>query len=146
MKNIIIIIFFLISIKGTYAQTTQTQLDQSESIKQFVGIGKSNINKHALDNLLHGLKSENTGVLKYCIYFSGKYKVGKAVNPLVRILNSSSTNEDLKILTALSLYEIRSDDGMYSIYHASKFGSSERLKRKCFLLYNSFVLNKKVKS
>ncbi|MFA6980031.1 MAG: hypothetical protein WC209_12000 [Ignavibacteriaceae bacterium] len=140
--TLLIALFFSISIKVANAQTTETKLNQVELVKDLI----NNNYKHALDNFLQGLKSKNTGVLRSCIYFSGKYKIDKAVKPLVRILNSFSANEDIKILIALSLYEIGSDDGMYYVYQVSKFGSSEKLKRTCFLLYDAFLLNKNVRS
>lgn len=140
--TLLIAMFFSISIKVANAQTTEAKLNQVELVKDLI----NNNYKHALDNFLQGLQSENTGVLRSCIYFSGKYKIDKAVKPLVRILNSFSADEDIKILIVLSLYEIGSDDGMYYVYQASKFGSSEMLKRTCLLLYDTFMLNKNVRS
>lgn len=42
MKNIIIVILLLVSITATEAQTTQTQLNQVELIKQFIVSGNVN--------------------------------------------------------------------------------------------------------
>ena len=150
MKSLCVIIlvamFSSISIKPEHIQTTMIKFSQGELIKEVKRALTKEISKFALENLLHGLKSRNTGVQKSCIYFSGKYKIDKAVKSLAQIINSSSANENIKILAALSLYEIGSDDGMYSVYQASKFNTSKRLKRKCLVLYKNYLLNKKVKT
>jgi len=48
--TILIAIFFSISIKETYAQTTQTQLNQVELMKQFIGTWECELGKNTIYN------------------------------------------------------------------------------------------------
>lgn len=48
MKNIIIVILFLVSITGTEAQTIQTQLNQVELMKQFIGAWECELGKNTI--------------------------------------------------------------------------------------------------
>jgi hypothetical protein len=102
----------------------------------------NNIGNQSLENLIHGLKSDNAGVKKCCIYFCGKYKVEQSVKQLARILNSEKENEDVRILAALSLYEIASDDCAYYLRQITKFAENKKVKTKCYLLYTNLGLKK----
>jgi len=42
---------------------------------QNVSIKDLSTNKYALQNLLAGIKSDNEGVKRSCIYFAGKYRI-----------------------------------------------------------------------
>ncbi len=66
---------------------------------------KSSLNKKALINLITGINSENAGVRKSCIYFSGKYKVEEAV-PYLEFAYENNSSESERLLILRTLYEI----------------------------------------
>ena len=97
---------------------------------------------NAVASLVQGLNSNNIGLIKSCAYFAGKYKINQAVESLVNILSSKKYAVDVRILAALSLYEIGDKDGMTVLRDIAKSDSNLRLKKRCILLYNEY--NKKL--
>jgi hypothetical protein len=74
----------------------------------------------AIENLKEGITSDNDGLRKSSIYFAGYYKITEAANTLISQL-SVEKNRGLKILIALSLFEMKSDEGME--YIESRLGN-----------------------
>lgn len=95
--------------------------------------------KKEIQNLVSGLESKNLGVVKSCIYFAGKYKVNEVVDNLIRKINCDSLPEDVKVLSAKSIYQIGNSRGIYQLSQTGKFSINEKLRRICTLLYNDYI-------
>ncbi len=96
------------------------------------------ISKVAEQNFLNGLKSENTGLRKSCIYFAGKYKISGAVLPLMAQLRKEKDIET-KILIALSLYELGDARGMYLVKVVSDNDDNLKVRKRCTAIYDKYV-------
>jgi len=66
-------------------------------------------NKYALQNLVAGIQSDNTGVKRSAIYFAGKYRVAEAEDALIAQLKEEE-DPSTRILIALVLYEMGSEE------------------------------------
>lgn len=82
------------------------------------------------ENLIKGVKSDNSGLQTSCAYFLGEMKSGKALIPLLKLVKHGATEES-RIIAALSLYKIHSKIGMCQLNGLAKSDKSE-LVRKVF--------------
>lgn len=89
------------------------------------------------DNLLVGLSSENTGLKISCAYFLGEMKSNRAINHLLKILKSSDVEEE-RIIAALSLTKIKSEQSVFAVKQRIRFDDSKRVQRLCELFYNNY--------
>ena len=71
-------------------------------------------NKYALESLLMGIKSENYGVRRSSIYFAGKYRIAETEETLIEQLEREQ-NPDNRVLIALVLYKLQSEDGLMAV-------------------------------
>lgn len=93
------------------------------------------------ENLMVGLRSDNTGLRSSTAYYLGELKSRKAVIDLMRMLHNSD-DEAVRILSALSLIKIDDARGVFAVKRAAQFDKSERVKRMCSIFYNSWDKNK----
>ncbi|MBK7105753.1 MAG: hypothetical protein IPH62_10755 [Ignavibacteriae bacterium] len=94
------------------------------------------------DNLIVGINTDNRGLQVSCAFFLGELKSEKAVIPLLRMLKSGITEEE-RIIAALSLSKIKSEQGMYAVKQRIKFDDSERVQKLCAKFYNCFLANQR---
>jgi hypothetical protein len=85
-------------------------------------------------NLLIALNSDNYGLKSSAAQILGDIKSEKAVLPLMKILKSSS-DENLRIVAALSLYKIQNPRGMFAVRQAIRFDESKRVRMLCRNFY-----------
>lgn len=78
---------------------------QKQSIKDVTS------NKYALENLVAGIQSDNTGVKRSSIYFAGKYRIAEAEEALIDQLKVEE-DPSTRILIALVLFEMGSEKGL----------------------------------
>lgn len=97
--------------------------------------------KAAVANLIQGIKSDNTGLMKCSVYFAGKYRVKEAVPVLIDELNSANES-NCKVLIALSLYLIGDEKGIEAVYKIAKTDRNERVRHMCNAIYAEFSRNK----
>jgi hypothetical protein len=97
--------------------------------------------KAAIANLIHGIKSDNLGLMKCSVYFAGKYRVKEAVPVLIEELNSVN-DSNCKVLIALSLYLIGDKDGIEAVYKIAKTDRNERVRHMCNAIYVEYSRNK----
>ena len=90
------------------------------------------------DNLILGIKSDNTGLQTSCAYFLGELKSDKAMIPLVKLAKYGKT-EEARIIAGLSLYKIHSKIGMYQLKGLAKTDKSERVRRVFDRIYKKYV-------
>lgn len=95
----------------------------------------------AVANLIHGIKSDNLGLMKSSVYFAGKYRVKEAVPVLIEELNSAK-DSNCKVLIALSLYLIGDEDGIEAVYKIAKTDRNNRVRHMCNAIYAEFSRNK----
>ena len=86
--------------------------------------------EYAIKSILQGIKSENEGVKRSCIYFAGKYKIKEASEYLVEELPSLDDGELCSML-AWSLYQIGNESYCNELQEIVKNHDSEELKNFC---------------
>jgi len=97
--------------------------------------------KQIEDNLLVGLTTDNIGLRVSAAYFLGEMKSDRAIIPLMKMLKSSSTEEE-RLIAALSLAKIKSEKGMFAVKQRIKYDDSERVQRMCGIFYNNHLFEK----
>jgi len=95
----------------------------------------------AIQNLLIGLDSDNTGLTSSSAFYLGELSSSEAVIPLMRILRNSD-REELRISAALALLKIGDSRGIFKIKRAIIFDESERVRSMCEKFYNSYLYEK----
>jgi len=118
-----------------------TMLISTTSVNaQMTPISSVTSNEHALMNLLAGIKSDNDGVKRSCIYFAGKYKIAEAEDALIEQLHNEE-NSSTRILIALVLYEMGSIDGLLEVNKLSKADINPEVRRMSTHIYNEYLIN-----
>ena len=93
------------------------------------------------ENMLTGIKSNNTGLQTSCAYFLGEMKSDRAMIPLLRLVKNGGT-ESARIIAALSLYKIESKIGMYRLKYLAESEESELARRVFDKIYKKYVSDK----
>jgi HEAT repeat protein len=90
--------------------------------------------------LLDGIKSENDGIKRSSIYFVGKYKIADAEDLLIKQLNKEQ-NPDNRILIALVLYKLGSENGILTIKKLAAIDNNHKVRTISTLIYNEYLQN-----
>ena len=107
---------------------------------QNVSIKDVTSNKYALQNLLSGIKSNNEGVKRSCIYFAGKYKITETEASLIEQLKKEE-NPSTRILIALVLYELGSKEGLEAIKKLAVDDENSEVRRMSTHIQNEHTIN-----
>jgi hypothetical protein len=118
----IIVVFFVVSNSSA----------QSNSINDITK------NKHALDNLIAGIKSENCGIKRSAIYFAGKYRINEVKDVLLEQLNSEN-EACVRILIALVLYELGEPEGLLTVKNFIESAEDLKSRRMATQIYYNFM-------
>ena len=102
-------------------------------------IDLTKLNSSAKKNLVMAINSDNTGLKRSAVYFAGYYKINEAVDPLINLLNSSSTDISLKTLAAYSLHQIGDEECVDALKELSAYCSDKKLCSKCKFMYEDLV-------
>lgn len=97
-------------------------------------------NEYALKNLVAGIKSDNTGVKRSAIYFPGKYRITEAEEALIIQLKEEN-DPSTRILIALVLYEIGSEEGLLEVQELSLNDEDAKVRRMAAQIYNEYLVN-----
>lgn len=97
-------------------------------------------NKHALENLVAGIHSDNTGVKRSSIYFAGKYRIAETEEALIAQLKEE-TDPSTRILIALVLYEMGSEEGLLEVKDLSMNDEDSKVRRMTMQIYNEYLIN-----
>jgi len=97
-------------------------------------------NKYALQNLVAGIQSDNTGVKRSSIYFAGKYRVAETESTLIAQLKQEK-DPSTRILIALVLYEMGSVEGLLAIKQLAQNDENARVRRMATQIYNEYLVN-----
>jgi hypothetical protein len=98
------------------------------------------VSENAINNLIIGIKSDNEGLNRSCIYYAGKYRIREAVDALIDKM-SNVKDANTKVLIALSLYEIRDAKGLEAVRRQSLTDENERVKKMSALIFSEYVKN-----
>ncbi|MCB9250082.1 MAG: HEAT repeat domain-containing protein [Ignavibacteriales bacterium] len=90
------------------------------------------------NNLVEGINSDNRGLQISSAYFLGEMKSHRAINPLLKMLKDGTTEEE-RIIAALSLSKIKTEQGLFAVKQRIKFDDSERVQRLCEIFYNNHI-------
>jgi hypothetical protein len=126
--------FVVVSLSLIFVATLGELIAQPNSIKNITN------NKYALENLLEGIKSENNGVKRSSIYFVGKYRIAEAEEVLIEQLNREQ-NPDDRILIALVLYKLQSEDGLLAVKKMAASDKDQKVRRMSTHIYNEYLKN-----
>jgi HEAT repeat protein len=96
----------------------------------------------AVKNLIEGIKSNNTGLMKSSVYFAGKYKIEETVPVLIERLKSK-VEPECKILIALSLYQIGNEKGVEAIFKIAKNEKNNRVRLMFIAICTEFMNSKR---
>jgi len=97
-------------------------------------------NKYAMQNLVAGIQSDNTGVKRSAIYFAGKYRIAESEEPLITQLKEEN-DPSTRILIALVLYEMGSEKGLQEVKSLSENDKNAKVRRMTFQIYNEYLVN-----
>lgn len=97
-------------------------------------------NKHALENLVAGIHSENSGAKRSAIYFAGKYRIAEAEEALITQLKEEN-DPSTRILIALVLYEMGSEEGLLEVKDLSLNDEDVKVRRMTTQIYNEYLVN-----
>lgn len=98
------------------------------------------VNKEiVVENLISGLKSENSGLVSSSAFYLGELKSQEAVISLMKLLKNSD-EEELRIAAALALLKINDARGIYAIKKAIEFDESNRVRSICNKFYNDYLI------
>lgn len=82
----------------------------------------------AVKDLIRGIKSDNEGLRKSCIYMAGFYEIRECASALVEQLEVEE-NADTRILIALSLFRIGDNNAMGAVEKLSLSDTSAKVRR-----------------
>lgn len=85
----------------------------------------------AEDNYIKGLESDNLGVKTDCIYYLGKMKSVRAVEPLIGILKNAYTFNAVRVMAALALLQIEDPEGVSAVKYAADNCDCDQVKTLC---------------
>jgi HEAT repeat protein len=126
--------FVVVSLSLIFVATVGELTAQPNSIKDITD------NKYALENLLEGIKSSNNGVKRSTIYFAGKYRIAETEEVLIEQLKREE-NPDNRILIALVLYRLKSEDGLLAVKNMASNDKDQKVRRMSTHIYNEYMKN-----
>jgi hypothetical protein len=98
------------------------------------------LSKAAIENLKLGVKFDNEGVRKCCIYFVGKYKISELKEDLMDQLIKEE-NPRIRILIALSLYQLEDSECIDFLKIFAINDKDQEVRRMCTAIYNEYWKN-----
>jgi hypothetical protein len=116
------------------AALTGSVFAQKNSIKDVT------TNKYALQNLVAGIHSDNTGLKRSSIYFAGKYRIAETEDVLIAQLKEEKV-PSTRILIALVLYEMGSEEGLIEVKKLSMNDKDAKVRRMATQIYNEYLVN-----
>jgi hypothetical protein len=97
-----------------------------------------NVTQQSIETLRQGIKSDNPGLRKSSIYMAGLYKIDEAVGALTEQLTKEK-NPGIRILIALSLYNIGDAEGMEAVKELAYRDGDREVKRMSTVLYRDYL-------
>lgn len=132
MKNIFISLFLVIMLFPTIVSAAESPKAK-----------KQNSFNNTIKSLMLGLSSDNFGLKTSSAYMIGELKIESAVIPLMRMLRNEESDE-AKIVAALALYKLGTPMSIHSLFQASRFEDSKRVRKMCSGFYLDYVSKNKI--
>ncbi len=105
--------------------------------KKFTKASRPDIPEIVIKNLEMGLRSDNDGLKKSCMYLAGFYEIEELVGPLVELLPNEK-NPDTRIMIALTLYKIGTPEAINAVKQLAKTDGDPVVKRIGNMILNQF--------
>ncbi len=106
---------------------------------EFTETSNSTIPEMMIKNLEAGLKSDNVGLKRSCIFCAGFYEIRELVGSLREQLTDDH-NTYTRVLIALALYKIGGNDAMRTIQELASNDSDPTVKNIGKVLLNQFEI------
>ncbi len=90
------------------------------------------------ENLIRGVRSDNSGLQASCAYFLGEMRSDNAMIPLLKLAKHGATEES-RIIAALSLYKIHSKIGMRQLNGLANSDKSELVRKVFDRIYKKYM-------
>lgn len=126
--------------KGFLSVVLLAVLFVSSAYPQMYPIKDVTTNKYALENLVAGIQSDNTGLKRSSIYFAGKYRIAETEDVLIAQLKEEK-DPSTRILIALVLYEMGSEKGLLEVKNLSLNDENAKVRRMSLQIYNEYLVN-----
>jgi HEAT repeat protein len=126
MKNLVVTMALVMTLGLTAAYAQKSDLD---------------LKKNEIENLLTGITSDNVGLKKSAVYMAGKYEVIETAETLIGQLKVED-DASVKILIALALYRMGSEDGMEAVENLARTDSNKEVKRMSLAILNQWEEDK----
>jgi hypothetical protein len=128
-------VFLVVSVITVLSITTKAQDVKNANF---------HLSKNAIANLNNGIKSENLGLRKNSIYFSGVYLVTETGETLVEQLQKEE-DPNLRILITKTLYLIGNDKFMNVINDVAENDKDLKVREFASSIYSMMQLEKSMK-
>lgn len=112
----------------------------TDSFGQNQKISEVSKHKYALQNLVMGIQSENTGVRESAIYLAGQYRFFDAENALIKQLRVEK-DSDIKVLIGLALFRMNSEKGMNELQILASKDENPRVRKMSQAIYNEYLVS-----
>lgn len=112
----------------------------SNSFGQIKQVADLTDNKYALQNLVMGIHSENSGVRESAICFAGEYRFIETEDELIKQLKVEKES-DIKVLIGLALYRMNSEKGMNELQVLAESDLNPKVRRMSKAIYNEYLVN-----
>jgi hypothetical protein len=97
------------------------------------------IPKSAIESLIMGLNSDNSGLIIGCAMLAGDYKITESVENLAKILNSD-LSYDVKTAAVYALYQIQTKESLVALKNACVKNNCPYLKQTAEVFLNHYLL------
>jgi HEAT repeat protein len=95
------------------------------------------LKKTEIENLLIGIRSDNPGLKKSSVYMAGKYELDECTGSLIEQLKTEK-DASVKVLIALALYRIGSEEGMEAIEELAHNDNNKEVRRMSSAIVNQW--------
>lgn len=112
----------------------------TESFGQNKQVSELTNHQYALQNIVMGIHSENSGVRESTIYFAGKYRFIDTEEELIKQLKVEKES-DIRVLIGLALFRMNSEKGMNKLQELAENDVNPRVRRMSQAIYNEYVVN-----
>jgi hypothetical protein len=103
------------------------------------------LTKLIIQNYMNGLCSDNEGLRKSCIYFSGKYKISESVSTL-KAQYEAEKNPEIKLLLFHSLNQIGEKYAVSTVknYLKGLCSENEGLRKSCITFVGKYQISEAI--
>ncbi len=101
---------------------------------------KKEITEKAKSNLITAINSDNEGLKRSAIYFSGQYEVNETLNAMLKLFRNE-TNPSTRILIVHAIYRIKDSLAMEKIHDLIMTDRDPKVQRLGKAIYETYKLD-----